>query len=92
MKVAAQKQKMEEQEAEKQSKKEKEEQQKLVKEEEENDDEYHEFDSDNNKRRISRSDAMSCTYHVVCQYYEAKGWEHNNRWTENSDELPMTED
>ena len=60
--------------------------------EEEDDDEYNEFDSDNNKRRISRSDAMACTYHVVCQGYEAKGWEHNNRWIEYSVGLPMTED
>ena len=35
---------------------------------------------------------MACTYHVVCQCYETKGWEHNNRWIENSDGLPMTED
>ena len=47
-------------------------------EDEEDDDEYYEFDSDQKKRRIGRSDAIACTYHVVCQYYQVKGWEHNN--------------
>ena len=61
-------------------------------EKEKDDDEYYEFDSDNNKRCISRSDAMACLYHVVCQCYQEKRWEHNNRWIENSDGLPLIED
>ena len=55
------------------------------------DEEYYEFDSDNNKKRISRSDALAYPYHVVCKCNPAKGWEHNKQWTENSDSLPMTE-
>ena len=47
--------------------------------EEEEDGEYYEFDSDNNKRRIGPSDNMGCLYKIICQCYQAKGWEHNNR-------------
>ena len=47
-------------------------------EEEDDDDEYYKFDSDNNKRRISRSNALAYLYHVVCKCFQAKGWKHNN--------------
>ena len=65
--------------------------QEIKDEEEDDDDEYYKFDSDKNKRRISRSDAMVYSYSVVCQCYQAKGWDQNNGWIENSDGLPVTE-
>ena len=42
--------------------------------------------------RISHSDEMKYTYIIVNQCYQAKWWKQNNRWIENSDGLPLTED
>ena len=62
------------------------------KEEEDDDDEYYEFDSENNKRRISRNEAMAYSYCVICKCYKANGWEqYINRWIENSDGILVTE-
>ena len=60
--------------------------------EEDDDDEYYEFDSENNKRRISRNEAMAYSYRVICECYKANGWEqYINRWIENSDGILVTE-
>ena len=51
---------------------------------------YEWFDSDNNKRCISSSDAMKDIYHVVNQCYEAKG-QGKNGWIKNSNGILLTD-